>query len=342
MGLFSRRQAARPAGSTVRLTCQQFESRIVPAMTLHKSAAFPHGSLLPHADVQSVYMGAGWTNDPDRVDDIRFFEGFTKFIVSSKAGYMAMLTKAKYGVGAGKSEKGFVDSTVNIVSSSISDAQIQAELQALITAGKVQQPNKNRLYQVFVAPTIRVTTPFGNSVAQFCAYHNSFAGTDIKNKAWPVIAYSVMPYQGTGTGLNGINAQNPDFASGFAVNLSKVDAITVAASHELTEAATDAHVGDGWWDENTGNENADVVNAQDCVLGGYVVQKNVAPDLTPIQPKNGIPYTYNGGGPLAAVTSGLVSAFTPESLVFNTSFGTKPKGMNWLVPGAIFSQNPAE
>jgi hypothetical protein len=338
MGLFSRRQAARPAANrSPRLNCLQLEQRITPAMTLHKSAAFPHGSLLPHADVQSVYMGAGWTGSPDRVDDIRFLESFTKFIVSPKAGYMAMLTKAKYGVGAGKSEKGFVDSTVNIANSSISDAEIQAELQALITAGKLQQPNKNRLYQVFMPPTIRVTTPFGTSVNAFCAYHGSFAGTDIKGKAWPVIAYSVMPYQGTGTTLNGTNAQNPDVLSGLT--LSKIDAITVAASHELTEAATDAHVGDGWWDSNTGNENADVVNAQDSVLGGFVVQNNVAPDLTPIKPKNGVPYTYNVGGPLAAVTTGLLSAFTPESLAFNTSFGSKPKGVNWLVPGAIFAQD---
>jgi len=333
MRLFSRRPAGRAARSS-RLSCLQLESRIVPAMTLHTSAAHPHGTLLPHADLQSVYMGAGWTANGDRVDDIRFLEQFTKFIPSGKAGYMAMLTKAKYGVGAGKSEKGFVDTTVTITSATISDAQIQAELQTLITAGSVQQPNKNRLYQVFVAPGVKVTTQFGDSQFNFCAYHSAFAGTDAKGKAWPIIAYSVMPYQGTG-----VNAQNPDLVSGLT--LSHIDAITVAASHELAEAATDAIPGDGWWDENTGNENADCANAQDCVLGGFVVQKNVAPDLTPIQPKNGVPYHFPVGGGLAAVTSDLVSAFTPDDPVFNTWTG-KPKGVNWLVPGATYYQNPSE
>src|SRR5258708_3137059 len=140
MRFFSRRPAARRATRPSGLRLDVLESRTVPAMTLHTGLAFPHGTLLHHVPIQSVYFASP----------------------SAKSGYMAMLSKAHYGVGSGTSEPGFVDSAVAISNSQVSDAQLQAELQNLILNDpRMQQPNKNRLYQVFVAPTIEVTTSFG-------------------------------------------------------------------------------------------------------------------------------------------------------------------------------------
>jgi hypothetical protein len=337
MRLFSRRRspAAPAATRKCTLSVHPLESRITPTLTLHPfgpNPLAPKGTFLTHADAQNVFMGAGWSGSADGVSDINHFEAYTKFIVSKKADYLPMLGRAKYGVGAGKAEAGVVDTSVSTAGGVISDATIRAELQAQITAGNVQQPNKNRIYMVFVAPGVEVTTTFGDSQNNFCAYHNAFSGTDANGKAWPIIAYAVMPYQGTG-----VNAQNPDVATGLT--LSHFDAITVAASHELAEAVTDTVPGDGWYDIQNNGEIGDLINAQDCVIGGFVVQKEVTKDVQPLLPKGAVPYAYFSGI-VGAGTVGLVSAFVPTTNDDNTNFGV-PTGINHLVPGAVQNQSQA-
>jgi hypothetical protein len=143
--------------SVARLSDQPLESRVTPTVTLHPfgpSPLAPKGAILPHADAQNVFMGNTWSGSPTAVSDIYHFETYTKFIVSKKADYLPMLGRAKYGVGAGKAEPGVVDTGVSTPGGVLTDATIQAELQALITVKAVQQPNRNRIYMVYVGPGI--------------------------------------------------------------------------------------------------------------------------------------------------------------------------------------------
>jgi hypothetical protein len=301
MRLFSRRPTARTATRPTCLQLRSLEDRTVPAMTLHSGPGFPHGALLRHVDVQNVYLGDGWAGSPDRTADILKFENFAKFATSAKAGYLGQLSKARYGVGAGKAEAGVVveNGTLSSGAATISDATIQADLQAMISAGTVQPTNANRLYMVYVQPNTEVTTTFGNSEFQFVAYHSAFSGTGSNGKP-AAIFYAVMPYQGTG-----VNAQNPDVipnpldpSNPTFVPLVKTDSITAAASHELIEAATDAVPTEGWFDDGTQEEIGDTVNSEDMILGGFVLQKQgdkTGGDSALPLPKGAINYAYFSG-----------------------------------------------
>jgi hypothetical protein len=113
---------------------------------------------------------------------------------------------------------------------SLGDADIQTELAKQIQAGNLPAPDDDRYYAINFPSGYTEIDPTGSASCQaFCAYHGTFllSGQNIY--------YGVLP------DLNPAgNCKNVCVASNVPVFQ---DDAQLAASHELTEAVTDADVG---------------------------------------------------------------------------------------------------
>jgi len=185
-----------------------------------------------------------------------------------------------YGSGSGKTTQtigyGSFAGQVTITPSSanngstITDAQIQAELAAQIAAGHLAAPNANTYYAVYF--------PKGKSISQgsssscvsggFCAYHGTVVGT---SSTW---MYGVHPDNSAGSGC--------DVGCGGSTAFNNMSSV---ASHEMIETVTDPDVGIATtyasplaWYNRTYGEIGDICNAQQGTMVGtdgvtYTVQK---------------------------------------------------------------------
>ena len=123
----------------------------------------------------------------------------------------------------------------------ISGSQIEDGLRTMIKAKQLPNPSTTRLYAIFFPSGKTISTPYGDSVHDFCAYHDTMAWTS-RSTAY----YAVMP--------------NETRNHGCRVAASTFDSLTTVTSHELVEAITDPGVGLGklaWYDPDNG-EIADI------------------------------------------------------------------------------------
>jgi hypothetical protein len=97
-------------------------------------------------------------------------------------------------------------------STSLTDAQVQAEIAGQIAAGKLPAHDLNTLYMIYFPSNITISLGNAKSCVAFGAYHEAVSSTVTAGN----IFYAVMPDCGGGLG-----------------------GITVAASHEFAEATTD-------------------------------------------------------------------------------------------------------
>jgi hypothetical protein len=159
----------------------------------------------------------------------------------------------------------------------ISDASIQNELAAQITAGRVPAPttdaagNNNTYYAIFFPHGKTITLSGSNScqAGGFCAYHGTIASVGGRE-----VYYGVHPDMQSGSGCDVGCGGNTLFGNQQSV-----------ASHELVETVTDPEIGltpvvaapIAWYDTANG-EIGDICNAQQGTVAGgdgqtYVVQK---------------------------------------------------------------------
>jgi len=231
------------------------------------------GQILPHVEVQAMYLGSDWSTNASEHRTTGNVEGFLNTIVNSP--YMDMLTRAGYGVGRGSFSTGTID-RLNINKSQwLSDSTIRQQIQTYVSAGYLNTPDNNRLFVVYVEPGVAIWNNNGGGTSQtdFLGYHGAFAGSDRYGRA-NTIHYAVIAYPG---GYN-FTSQRDGFSSDFAQ-------LTSVTSHELSEAVTDANVGystPGWYDPHwfdpatgkyEGAEIGDICNGQTFNLYGYTVQK---------------------------------------------------------------------
>jgi hypothetical protein len=192
--------------------------------------------------------------------------------------YFAWLN-GDYGSGSGKTTQtigyGAYSGQVVITpassrnGSTITDAQIQAELTAQINAGHLAAPNANTYYAVFFPKGKTITQGGSSSCVSggFCAYHGTVAGS---SSTW---MYGVHPDNSAGSGCDvGCGGSTPYH------NMSSV------ASHEMIETVTDPDVGIATtyasplaWYNKTYGEIGDICNAQQGSIVGtdgvtYTVQ----------------------------------------------------------------------
>lgn len=257
------------------------------------------GPLIAHVQAQSVFLGSNWSTDSSLQTQAGQIDTFVHTLVTSS--YLDSLGKAGYKVGHGKTKTGVTDSAT--LTGTITDAQIQADLQDLINTGSklLEKPGASSLYIIYVQPGTEVFTDFGNSAHDFLGYHGAFKGHAFHSTKVIDIRYAVMPYPGSPNYF-----QSQDFATHF-------DQLTSVTSHEVSEAVTDPNVSYsgslgnkalGWYDLDNNGEVGDVPltdyyynggPAPYVTFHGYIVQEQAAKDDSLINPNN-----YPGLDPIIA------------------------------------------
>ena len=216
------------------------------------------GKVIANVNVWNVYWGGG-------VQFTSHTESFWKDITTSA--YMSVFDEyatPTQTIGQG-SFGGAVTATGVSTTGTVTDAQVQTEIDKLISAGKLPaNTDGNQLYMVYFPPGLTITGPQGSgtSCVDFCAYHgtyNSSSGSETY--------YGVVPdLGGSCAGGCGGSAQQ--------------DNVTSVSSHEFSEAITDAEVGLAvnatgaplaWYDQTYG-EIGDICNASQDTVDGYTVQ----------------------------------------------------------------------
>jgi hypothetical protein len=286
------KKAARPPGR-VRLELEALEDRLTPTITYHG------GNLLPHVEVQALYLGSDWSTNATYNQQTRSLDGFLKNLVAGP--YMDMLSTAGYGVGRGSAVAGKIAALQLNKNSALSDGAIQVDLQGFISNGTLQAPDANRLYVVFVEDNVLVRTSDGLiSRTDFLGYHGAFAGLDAHGNASD-IRYAVVAYPGG------------NISNAAVTGLSALNDMTEVASHEIAEAVTDPDVNYsalGWYDDALNDEIADVVNQRYVLLNGFAVQR--------VGDKNDQAMTPAGAAALQPVSFALL---TNGSLYEHTAAG---------------------
>jgi hypothetical protein len=207
---------------------------------------YNNGPLIAQPQVFTIFWGSAWQQPTFRtlMADVNGF--FDYILTSALIDQLAEYSVAAYQIGYGQ-RIGTLALTSPDVSQTVDDSDIQQMIQQQVSSGSVPSPNANLIYFVFLPSGVTVTQGGSSSCQAFCGYHDAIANE---------IFYAVTPY--------------PD-CSGCISNLSSFDAITVTASHELSEAITDPVPGQGWYDSQNG-EIGDICAWQTKQIGQYTVQ----------------------------------------------------------------------
>jgi len=240
---------------------------------------------------------------------------------------MDMMTTAGSNVGRGTSPAGAIDNlTLNKTSTGITDSQIRADIQSMITAGKLQAPDANRLYVVYVEPGVVVHLGSDASNTTFLGYHGAFAGKTAMGAAMD-IHYAVIPYPGA-----------PNFSAssqGFASNFDEMTAVT---SHEVAEAVTDPNVNYkalGWYDDQLNGEIGDLAEGNYANLSGYVVQDLVNKNDQLISPTT----QQTPPPPPSTLAAPVVTAKALSATVAQLSWGAVSGAQSYKVYQVVGSQS---
>jgi hypothetical protein len=226
-----------------------------------KKLTYYGGPVIKNVNVVPVYWNANTANQT----------GINAFYSAVTTGqYMTFLsqystTSPAQTIGNGSRGAPFVD---NQSTANVTDAQVQARLNALFTAGTLPAPNNNNLYMVHFPAGMQITASDGSkSCVQFCAYH----GTYVRNSQ--NVYYGIIPDLGSGGCQSGCGTS------------TVINNTTSVASHEFAEAVTDPAVGLASvfgpplaWYNSTYGEIGDICNGQQssAVLADgktYTVQK---------------------------------------------------------------------
>lgn len=177
------------------------------------------GPLIQHVHVFTLFWGQAWKGSSLPA----YVNSFFKALFADKR---FMLNLSQYSASGYKISNGsFIGTGIDDTSvpSTLSDAQIRAEIQAQVAAGTLPPIDSDALFFVFTPRNVVVTDRNGyDSVNDFAGYH------DFASEA--SFAYSVIP------------SADPS-------------GLTLAASHELAEAVTDPEPTPsslGWYDANNG------------------------------------------------------------------------------------------
>lgn len=204
------------------------------------AVTYQGGDILESVEVQAVYLGSGWT---DLADQRTKIDTFLAYIVDSP--YMDMLTNAGYGVGRGSAQAGIVDPVTLDKTAGITEAQIRAEIQVLISSGKLKPLGADNLVVVYVEPGVAIKYGSASAIGS----HGAFKAVDGTAVHYATVQYSASFNQ-----------------------------ITWVTTQELAEACVNPNVGLstlGWVDMAKAKEIGDLADGKYSTLNGYLVQ-NVA------------------------------------------------------------------
>jgi hypothetical protein len=234
-----------------------------------RSASLPHlgyygGRVLGHVRLDVVVWGSWSYGTTVPLTGRRSISSFLGGITNSK--YLDWLSEydtPTQHIGRGSLEGVYTIHPPRTADGArVTSAQIASVLRSMIGSGKIPKPTTSRMYVVFFRSGQTITTAFGNSAANFCAYHDTMA------YGAATAYFAIIPYE----------LQN----RGCRPASTLFDDVTTIVSHELVEGITDPGVGlnrIAWYDRNNG-EIADIcagISSPAAVTGGdgarYVVQR---------------------------------------------------------------------
>lgn len=214
------------------------------------------GKVLDKMNVAPIYYGSYWGTAAGKAD-AQYLDGFAKDILHSK--YMSVL--GQYGAGGGDLLGS--DTVAKKAPKTFTEKTIQSIVKAQLKSGAVKQEDGETVYTVYLPPGAVLKAPDGSTSKQgLGGYHGSF---DYNGKK---VYYAAICYS---QGSNGI-----DFDGKARDNVS------ITASHELSEAATDPDVNNGtlgWYDDQYGEIGDIPINMGTPLaqvygrVDGYAVQK---------------------------------------------------------------------
>ncbi|MBC5805853.1 MAG: hypothetical protein DLM53_03640 [Candidatus Eremiobacter antarcticus] len=204
------------------------------------------GPVIAAVDVFAIFWGHAWLTSPQS-GLMASIEDFYRFIVSS-----AVLRELnEYSAGGTTIATGTYAGSAVLETShrrTVSDATLRKRLKAEIANNPAfPKPSANTLFMFHLPSGVTAVAGKARSCASFCGYHDAIRKD---------ILYGVLP--------------SPD-CTGCLNGMPVLDAITVAASHELCEAVTDPIPGQSWYDDANG-EIGDICAWQTKKIGAYTVQ----------------------------------------------------------------------
>src|ERR1041385_351037 len=314
------------------------------------------GPVISNVHVVQVLYGSGSYNSQVAGTTSPTMGNFYGDLTGANSGYTSLLTQYNTPASGGTNQtigNGTFDGLFQIVpsagnnGSTISDAQIQSELLAQITAGHLPAPvldaagNVNTLYMIFFPPGKTITQGGSSSCVAggFCAYHGT-TSTLLNGKN---VLYGVMP-----------DMQSGLCSTGGCGNAGVFGNYTSVTSHELTEAITDADVGIAttfapplaWYDMVNG-EIGDICNGQQgsYVANGttYTIQlefSNAANNCVLPPPPSGPNFSIAASPASQTVTAGAGTSYTATVTASGGFTGAVTFSVSGLPAGASASFNP--
>lgn len=240
------------------------------------------GRVVSNVQVVEVY----WTSAVDPIvqsflpgflagiTDSSYFDLMSEYTTVGLTGQADQLPGSNQTIGRGTFLKA-VAITPSVSGTTITDAQIQTELAAQISAGKLPAPandaggNVNTVYMIgFPAGYTIQMDPQSASCSAFCAYHGTVT---IGGKS---VGYGIVPDMHGACGNNSCGQG------------SYTDVVGVNYSHELAETVTDLEVGVSgngplgrpiaWYADGSGQGCGEIADICDSVanksVGGYTVE----------------------------------------------------------------------
>jgi hypothetical protein len=220
------------------------------------------GPVISHPKVYAVF----WGSNVDSETQSKIGPFFANMLDST---YMDML--AQYGTGIKAVDgrdgthqtlnRGTFAGNLTIqpinTSTTLSDLDIQHELDAQIAAGNLPAATDDSLYMVYFPSGISISIDAQNASCQsFCAYHEGYKSP----KTGSNVFYGVMPVCGFGCGIGG----------------SAFDSMSIVSSHECTEAITDPFPTPGTtpaypqaWNDSGGQEIGDLCQQGSGTITGH-------------------------------------------------------------------------
>ena len=241
---------------------------VLPEMPAVSNPVVYHGGpVISNAKIIAVMWGQGI--DPAVVSGMapfyttmmasNYFDWYTEYntniqSVNGSPGTNQIIGKGSFG--------GTYSIKPVVATGTVSDNDVQTELNKQIAAGTLPKPDANTLYMVNFPKSVVISYGGMLSCQDFCAYHGSF--TSSKGLA----LYGILP-----------DSSDPSCIQGCGPATTNFQVVTTDASHEVGEAITDADVGRGnyAWQLTDGSEIGD---PSACVT---MVQNIVATDKTPFQ-----------------------------------------------------------
>jgi hypothetical protein len=229
----------------VRYTSQYLEAQDVKSFLQSQKATtsvlYKGGPVVSNAKILAVYWGQG--HDPQVLAGMAPF--YKTILASNYFDWFTEYNTPTQKIGRG-SFAGSFSIQPGTVSTTVTDSQIQSELNNQITKGTLPAPSTNTVYMVNFPQGVTVDMDGAKSCQDFCAYHNSFNTSSNK-----LVYYGVLP-----------DSSNPTCITGCGPGTTNLQVTTTGAAHEVAEILTDpdvnnsgiAHYG---WQLSDGSEIGD-------------------------------------------------------------------------------------